>query len=1202
MPAALQGRFMALPEAPAAPAEVTEFIARWQASGASERANYQLFLTELCAVLGVPGPDPATPNDHENAYVFERHVDFHNGDGTTSKGSIDLYRRGCFVLEAKQGADKKTGEQPLSSAAAAQAARAHKGTATRNTAGWERAMAGARGQAENYCRALPAAEGRPPFVVVADVGHCLELYSEFTRSGGAYVPYPDPRSHRILLQDLVREDLRERLRLLWTDPLELDPSRRSAQVTREIADRLARLAKSLEAAGHRPKAVAGFLMRCLFTMFAEDVQLLPRDKFTGLLRQMRGAPEKFQPAIEDLWRVMNTGGFHSGFMETLLRFNGGLFKEPNALPLDADQLELLIEAAEREWRDVEPAIFGTLLERALDPHERHKLGAHYTPRAYVERLVLPTIVEPLRAEWDGVQAAVSLQLEAAAALREDAAGLRERAKTGDAAAKTSSKAHELENDARKEERNAVKTLKAFLKRLCEVRILDPACGSGNFLYVALEHLKRLEGEVLELLQSLSPGEAALLESEGITVDPHQLLGIEINPRAAAIAELVLWIGYLQWHYRTHGGVQPPEPVIKDFKNIECRDAVLAYDEQRIVLDPDTHEPVTRWDGRTTKKHPVTGEDVPDDSARTPVYEYTNPRPAVWPEAEFVVGNPPFIGQQRMRTLLGDGYVDSLRIAHPEAGNTADYVMYWWLMAAMSARKNQVLRFGLITTNSISQHMNRQIVQAALSATPPVSIVFAIPDHPWVDSADGADVRIAMTVVVPGTLPGELYSISRGAPRSEGMDVQLVKQSGILDASLQIGADVHGCTQLQQNVGIAVKGFELGSQGFLVDKDVGEAWIEEEPRLAKVIRPYMNGRDLRDGSWHRFVIDFFGYSEDEFSEFGRAYQRLLDHVKPERLTNREDRTAKNWWLFRRSGADLRNVLSELPRYIATTRTAKFRVFQFLPREVYSESKIVVIGAEDAFLLGTLSSSIHVLFSNRIGGRLGVGNDPTYNHVDCFNKFPFPDATESQRARIRELAERLDAHRKAQQAAHPGLTMTGMYNVLEKLRSGEALTKKEQAIHAQGLVSVLKEIHDALDAAVSEAYGWPADLAEEEILSRLVALNAERAAEEAAGHVRWLRPEFQNPQGKAAAQLETPGAGAPAPAKAAKAEKRPWPKDLPARAQAVRAALSALGAPAEAAAVAACFKGAQKNTVAQLLQTLAALGQCRELDPGGRYVAV
>jgi hypothetical protein len=463
-------------------------------------------------------------------------------------------------------------------------------------------MLEAKGQAERYARALPTSEGLPPLLIVVDVGHSIELHADFTRSGRTYVPFPDARTHRIALADLARPEIRERLALAWTDPLALDPSRRSAKVTREVAERLARLAKSLEASGLDPEPVAQFLMRCLFTMFAEDVELIPRNSFTELLKSRRGMVETFPAMVGSLWVAMDRGEYHPVLESKLPRFNGQLFASADAPALTASQLDLLIEAASADWRDVEPAIFGTLLERALDPVERHKLGAHYTPRAYVERLVLPTIVEPLREEWSDTLAAALLLAKEAEAESIRSAGSRKE--------KVDRVAIERREAKMREARGIVR---AFLAKLCSTRVLDPACGTGNFLYVALEHMKRLEAEVRDALVGLGE-EQAVFEGTGLTVDPHQFLGIEINPRAAAIADLVLWIGHLQWHFRTVGKKLPAEPILHAYHNIECRDAVLAYDRKEPVLN-DQGRSVTRWDGRTKAKHPITGMQIPDDAAQ-----------------------------------------------------------------------------------------------------------------------------------------------------------------------------------------------------------------------------------------------------------------------------------------------------------------------------------------------------------------------------------------------------------------------------------------------------------------------------------------------------------------------------------------------------------------------------------------------------------
>lgn len=1154
--------------------ELNAFITRWQASGAAERANYQLFLSELCDVLGVPRPDPAVPDDSDNAYVFERAVTFHHADGTTANGRIDLYRRGCFVLEAKQGADVGTdGIAP-----------ARRGHGVRGTPAWDDAMVRARGQAEQYLRALPAEEPTPPFLVVVDVGHSLELYADFTRSGRTFLPFPDARSHRLPLARLADDEVRERLRLVWTDPDALDPARRSARVTRDIASRLARLARDLEAGGHAPDDVAHFLMRCLFTMFAEDVGLLPARSFTGLLEELREEPDKLAPLLESLWQTMRTGGMSPVLREFVPQFNGGLFESCHAVPVNRAQAGLLWEAARADWRDVEPAIFGTLLERALDPDERHRLGAHFTPRAYVERLVLPTVVEPLRAEWQGV-------FTAAATL----------ARQG--------KADEAQREVR-----------AFLDRLCSVRVLDPACGSGNFLYVTLEHLKRLEGEVVDALEGFGDSQQRL-DLAGTTVDPHQLLGLEINPRAAAIAELVLWIGYLQWHLRNRS-TPPPEPILRAFHTIECRDAVLAYDFPPQPRRDENGDPITQWDGRTFKKHPVTGEDVPDESARVPVWDYPNARQAEWPEADFVVGNPPFIGNKRMRSELGDGYVETLREVWPEVPGSADYVMYWWHRAAELTRAGALERFGLITTNSITQVFNRKVVQHHLDADPPLSIVFAVPDHPWVDSADGAAVRVAMTSAAEGGHWGTLSLVDAETSRDAGeYIVELQEKRGRLNSNLTVGVDVTSVDALRSNDGVCFQGFVLVGKGFLLSTETA-ARLEfpvdgSHPRL----RPWMNGRDLLQTNRGQLVIDLFGLSETAArAEEPRLYNHLLTHVKPMRDQVSRKGHREKWWIWGEARPGLREATTGLQRIIVTNFAAKHRLFVFSDPRVAIDHNMYVIALPSAYHLGVLSSRAHFQWMTRVGSSLE--DRRLWISSTCFRPFPFASANEETEEELARLAEQLDAHRKRQQAAHPGLTLTNMYNVLEKLRTGEALNPKEREVHEQGLVSVLAEIHDRLDEAVLAAYGW-SDLApalvgkpggttpnpdvspeqaeaEEELLARLVALNAERAEEERRGIVRWLRPEYQAP-GAAAPEaaeqedldLEDVPAASPPPA-----GKQPWPSGLAAQANAVRDALAAAGAPLDRDQLAARFTRARKQTLAEILETLVALGHAREMEDG-RY---
>jgi hypothetical protein len=862
-----------------------------------------------------------------------------------------------------------------------------------------------------------------------------------------------------------------------------------------------------------------------------------------------------------------------------------LFKQPEALPLERTQVELLLQAARADWKQVEPAIFGTLLERALDPDERHALGAHYTPRAYVERLVLPTIIEPLRADWQHTQAAALVLL-------------------------SEHKADE-----------ARRVVREYLMRLCEVRVLDPACGSGNFLYVALEQMKRLEGEVLNFLDELGDTQGRL-DLAGVSVDPHQLLGIELNPRAAEVAEMVLWIGYLQWHFRTRGNVNPPLPVLKDFHNIECRDAVLAYDRVEYETD-ENGKPVTRWDGRTTKKHPVTGLQVPDESAQMPVEKYVSPRAATWPAADFVIGNPPFIGANAIRRALGDGYVDALRATWKAVPESADFVMHWWHIAAQQVANGKSRRFGLITTNSLPQAFNRRVVDSALSAERPIHLAFAIPDHPWVDSADGAAVRISMTVGEAGHGLGELLSvISEVTAADRSAEVQLTRETGRIHADLRIGANVAGARTLGANGNLANRGVSLFGSGFIVSMQDAVSLGYTEGDSTTCFRKYLNGRDIAARPRGALVIDFYGLSAEQARDrFPAAYQRVLERVKPERDLNNRDSRRASWWLFGETNPKLRQQLRDLQRFIATVETSKHRLFVFVDSSVLPDNKLVNIALSAPRTLGVLNSRMHCLWSWTAGSWLGVGNDSVYAKTRCFETFPFPACTDAQSARIATLAEQIDAHRKRGQAQHPDLTLTGIYNVLEKLRTGESLNAKDKTIHDHGLVSVLRELHDDLDRAVFEAYGWndlAAELvgkpgattplpdkpaaqaaAEEELLSRLVKLNAERAAEEARGLVRWLHPEFQAAQSTATQTEITDEEVASVPA-AVPIKRVPWPANLPEQIRLVAETVAAAPHPLDLEQLAACFtgRGPWKRRLPEIVSSLEALGRVQVQSRDGR----
>ncbi|MEI7599859.1 MAG: DNA methyltransferase [Aestuariivirga sp.] len=1100
---------------------ISKFITHWRNAGGGERAQSQKFLIHFCQALGLEEP-------MDGDYKFEFDV-----KGDRGRNFIDLYKRGAFVLESKQSrARRERSEFPNQKDLFPKENDQQRGKSSR---AWDVLMNNARQQAENYARHLPPAHDWPPFIIVCDVGLCFELYADFTGKGRNYTQFPDRQNFRIYLDDLAKPEIQQLFRLIWDDPHALDPTRRAVKATRQIAERLAAVSKRMEQRKLPAEDVAAFLMRCIFTMFAEDVELLPKDTFTSLLDRARDKPHIFAPELEMLWQAMDRGDYASAVQDRVKKFNGQLFRDAPAYPLEKEEIGELREAARQDWREVDPSIFGTLLEQALDPDVRARLGAHYTPRAYVERLVVATVIEPLRSEWQQV-------LTAAERL------------TGEGRSK-----------------DAIAAVQAFHEKLYNTHVLDPACGTGNFLYVTLELMKRLEGDVVEALLNLG-GQQALAGLERHEVDPHQFLGLEINARARHIAELVLWIGYLQWHIRNNRSL-PGEPVLRDYRNIRHMDAVLAQD------------------GVDAKGH------------------YINPRRPEWPEADYIVGNPPFIGGKDIRSKLGDDYAEALWAAHKDMNDSADFVMYWWDRAAevLTRKATRLKRFGLVTTNSITQVFQRRTVEKHLSAKQPVSILLAIPDHPWTKATkQAAAVRIAMTAVGAGRLDGVLQEVVS----EEGLDTDEPKlafrrSEGKINNDLTIGADLSTVSPLVSNSGLSSRGMMLFGAGFIVtEQEAQHLGLGRRAGLERYIRPYRNGRDIVSTPRGVMAIDLYGLdSERVRDEYPEVYQHLLRSVKPKRDQNRDADIKARWWLFGRTRDEIRPALVGLPRYIATVETAKHRIFQFLNAAILPDNKIVVIAFDDSFMLGILMSRIHFTWYAANSAKIGVyEGDAVYVKSRCFDPFPFPDPDEFTRSRIASIAEKLDAHRKAVQADHPEITLTQMYNVLEKLRSGAALSKEDERLRDDGLVLILKELHAELDAAVAQAYGWPVDLPEQEVLVRLVALNKQRAGEEAKGQVRWLRPDYQIPRfGSAREKQEQFEADLGLPAAAAAKAKVNFPAGAVEQAGAVMAALAAAATPLSALDIALSFKQGRKAEpqVRATLAAMARMGFIAIHDAGTRF---
>jgi hypothetical protein len=542
-------------------------------------------------------------------------------------------------------------------------------------------------------------------------------------------------------------------------------------------------------------------------------------------------------------------------------------------------------------------------------------------------------------------------------------------------------------------------------------------------------------------------------------------------------------------------------------------------------------------------------------------------------------------------------------------------MFWWHKAALLLREGRIRAFGFITTNSLTQKNCRRVLEYHLGAAAnPLSLAFAVPDHPWVDSSEGAAVRIAMTVGQRGRLPGRLLRVAGETTDADGAArVDLTFFQGAINPDLTVGVDLTTALPLKANAGLCSPGVKLHGAGFIVaPEEARSLGLGRITGLERHLRHYRNGRDLAGKSRGVMVIDLFGLTAQEVRDrFPEGYQWVLERVKPERDLNNRATYAQNWWIFGEPRKDLRPALDGLTRFIATVETSKHRFFVFLGQEILPDNMLVNFGLPDGFFLGVLSSLIHVTWSLAAGGRQGVGNDPRYTKSRCFDTFPFPDCDEAARASIRELAEKLDATRKQRQALHPGLTLTDLYNVVEKLRTGETLNAKDRSTNEQGLAEVVLQLHQELDRAVLAAYGWPQDLPEQDVLGRLLALNKQRRAEEQAGLVRWLRPEFQSPNevpgGPATAA--TQGAldlvqegelEAPTPGPVARGSKQPWPETVPQQILAVRERLATLAARATAEQVAAGFKGRRSDRVFELLETLVVLGQATRLTDGYQLV--
>ncbi len=811
-----------------------EFVRKWQGAAHNERQGSQSHFIDLCHLLNVPTPTDADP--HGTHYTFEK------GVAKAGKGTdfADVWKKGAFAWEyKKKDADlNKAYEQLL-----------------------------------RYREALE----NPPLLVASDMERIL-VHTNFTNSVKQIVVFT--------LDDLLDPRQLDRLRRVWTDPDTFRAPLTTAEVTQEAAKKFAELADILRQWGYDPHPASHYLIRLLFCLFAEDVGLLPDKAFSKLIRATRGKKEVFAAQLRQLFEAMRSGGYF-GYDE-IPYFNGGLFDNDTVLILPVEGIEKLLAVSELDWSSIEPAIFGTLFERSLDPAKRAQLGAHYTSRDDILLIVEPVLMAPLRRDWHTVR------------------GKAEAAVAGGKA------------------KEALALLRTFADTLAQIRVLDPAAGSGNFLYVALKQLLDLEKEVITAAQTLT-GQGFFPQ-----VSPEQLHGMEVNEYAHELAQTTVWIGYIQW-MRDNGYGRPTEPILKAFDMIRQMDAILAFDETGNPIEPE------------------------------------------WVPADVVIGNPPFLGSYKLKGELGERYVDTLyRLYEGRIPGASDLVCYWFERVRAYIADGKIKRAGLLATNSIRGGANRKVLER-IKVTGDIFMSWS--DREWVQ--DGAAVRVSMVGFDNGketnkNLDGNSV-LTINSDLTSSVDItgahQLPENTNIAFRCVELG----GSFDIEGSVALKMIRSPINPNG--------------RPN-SDVVKRFINALDVTRRSQNRWVIDFgTNLNEEEVALYELPYEYLRTHVKPER-EKQKGRLATYWWIHRRSTPEMRQAIAALDRYIVTPRVSKHRLFVWMDNSVVPDSALAVIARDDDYFFGVLHSRLHEVWALRMGTWLGVGNDPRYTPTTTFETFPFP----------------------------------------------------------------------------------------------------------------------------------------------------------------------------------------------------------------------
>ncbi|QOV93448.1 class I SAM-dependent DNA methyltransferase [Novosphingobium sp. ES2-1] len=929
---------------------------------------------------------------------------FEKGATKTSGGEgwADVWRKGCFAWEYK---------------------------------GPRKDLDKAFSQLLQYAVALE----NPPLLIVSDMDR-IRIHTNWTNTV--------QEVHEFTLDDLLDGQVRERLKRAFTDPEDFKPSKTRQALTEETAREFAGIAQRLRDRGHEAHRVAHFVNQLVFCMFAEDVGLLPDNLFTKMLDLCRSDPASFAENASTLFGAMAQPNGKVGFTR-IDWFNGGLFANDAVLPVSRDDVEELYQAALRDWSQIDPSILGTLFERGLDPAKRSQLGAHYTDRDKIMMIVKPVIIDPLEAEWAEALAKMTALIESAPKRT---------------AERLLTPAEKRRAEKLKDEAAAIHS--AFIERLVNFRVLDPACGSGNFLYVALRALKDIEH------RANLDAEALGLSRGFPRVGPECVLGIELNPYAAELARVSVWIGEIQW-MRRNGFDAAKNPILRNLDTIECRDAVLVTDGHG--------NPVLDAEGK--------------------------PRRASWPDANVVVGNPPFLGDKKMIRELGGEYATALRRAYSgKVPGGANMVCYWLSQANDSVRSSGLLRAGLVTTNAIRTGADRRVLEMLCKTA---ELFEAWSDEPWV--VDGASVRVSMICVSTEPLPKRL----------DGAEVATIT------ASLsQFQQPLP--SPLDENSGTSFTGTFLNGP-FEVSAETALGWLQAPRNVAghynrEVIRLTANGQDLLQRGERKWLLDFgTNLSERDAALYEAPFEYARQHIQSYRQRRdengnfevRRQNHRERWWIHAEARPGMRRALEGLSRFIVTPMVSSTRVFAFLEPAYLPNQKLVVFPREDDTFLGLLSSIFHETWTLEYCSWIGAGNDPTYATKSVYQTFPFPEgltpnipaaayADDPRSIAIAKAAARLNELRENWLnppdlvVREPEVVPGYPDRILPKDEvAAKELAKRTLTNLYNARPAWLDHAHRALDEAVADAYGWGDDfraglLTDDEVLARLFRLNQERAS--------------------------------------------------------------------------------------------------------------